>query len=679
MLKFGDTFAVFDCRGDITGPGELGLYHEGTRHLSVLGLTISGKPPLLLSSRTSASDELFGADLSNPDIIEGDSVKLPRDLVHVFRSRFLVQGQAHERIRLVNYSQQHVRLPLRIAVGADFADIFEVRGTQRARRGTLLPPHVERKSIELAYKGLDNVVRRTRIGFEPAPRSLTDGAAEFSFDLEPDESRTIELTVDCRPADERRSHPDFDAAFAFVERHTEDKQRDSARISTSNAQFNSWLSRSLSDVRLMTTDTEHGPYPYAGVPWFSTEFGRDGLITALEMLWLNPALSRGVLQFLAATQADAVVVEQDAEPGKILHETRGGEMAALGEVPFGRYYGSVDSTPLFIVLAYEYYRAHGRPRVRAVHLAQHRARVVVDARYGDLNGDGFLEYQRRTPNGLVQQGWKDSQDSVFHDDGTLAEAPIALCEVQGYAFAALRGAALLARALEQGGRADTLDASANALREAFEAAFWLEDLGTYALALDGANRPCRVRSSNPGHCLLTGIADPDGPGASRARSCRPRCFRAGDQDRRHEGSALQPDVVPQRIGVAARQRPGLRRIRPLRPDGCGDHRRDGAVRRQPARRAPADAGAVLRLPPPRPRGADALSGGLRAAGVGCRIGVPRPAVVPRRVNRRDRQARDCLARPAAASSSITSGSGAGRRPRTPLSISSSTATSMTSE
>ncbi len=508
VLKFGDTFAVFDRRGDIRGPGELGLYHDGTRHLSTLLLAISGKAPLLLSSRTSATDELFGADMSNPDILELDAVKLPRDLVHIFRSRFLTQGCAHERIRLVNYSQDRVSVAVSIGIAADFADIFEVRGTHRVRRGTNLPAHVDRNSIELAYKGLDDVVRRTRVEFDPAPRSLTDSSAEFPIDIDPDESRTIELTIDCT-SDGSRRFQDFDAAFASVQRHTEQKQRNYALVSTSNAQFNSWLSRSLSDVRLMTTDTEYGPYPYAGVPWFSTEFGRDGIITALEMLWINPALARGVLSFLAATQADAVVVEQDAEPGKILHETRGGEMAALGEVPFGRYYGSVDSTPLFIVLAYEYYRRTADIAfVKSIWPNVERALSWM-REYGDIDGDGFLEYKRRTPNGLVQQGWKDSQDSVFHDDGRLAEAPIALCEVQGYAFAALNGAAVLARALGDEDRAGTLAASAASLRTAFETAFWLEDLGTYALALDGAKRPCRVRTSNPGHCLLTRIADPD--------------------------------------------------------------------------------------------------------------------------------------------------------------------------
>ena len=508
VLKWGDTFAVFSRTGDIVGPGEQGLYHDGTRHLSRLTLSIGGDAPLLLSSRTSSGNELFGADLTNPDLLEGGNVVLPRDLVHIFRSRFLSQGYAYERIRLVNYSQRRVSLAIRIDVEADFVDIFEVRGTRRSRRGIELTPRIERQVLEFSYKGLDDVVRRTRVSFEPAPAAVSASAVSFSVALDAHESTTIEFTVSCVAGAAPSAHPDFDSAYVQVEQHGGQTLRDYARVSTRSEQFNAWITRSLADVRLMTTETAHGPYPYAGVPWFSTPFGRDGIITALELLWLNPKVARGVLQYLAATQADAVVTSQDAEPGKILHETRGGEMAALGEVPFGRYYGSVDSTPLFVMLAHEYYRRTADlPFIRGIWANIERALTWME-QYGDVDGDGFLEYQRRTPSGLVQQGWKDSQDSVFHDDGALAEPPIALCEVQGYAYAALRGAAVLARALGETDRAATLAARATTLRDAFEEAFWSDDLGTYALALDGNKRPCLVRSSNPGHCLFTGIVDP---------------------------------------------------------------------------------------------------------------------------------------------------------------------------
>jgi glycogen debranching enzyme len=260
---------------------------------------------------------------------------------------------------------------------------------------------------------------------------------------------------------------------------------------------------------MMTSELLTGPYPYAGVPWFNTPFGRDGIITALECLWLRPGLARGVLGYLAATQAREMIPEQDAEPGKILHETRNGEMATLGEMPFGRYYGSVDATPLFVLLAGAYYeRTADRCFAEAIWPNVDASLAWID-RHGDRDGDGFVEYQRRAADGLLHQGWKDSDDAVSHADGTPALGPIALCEVQAYVYAARRAGAVLAAALAMPARAAELERQAEEIRERFEAMFWCDDLGTYALALDGDKRPCRVVASNAGHCLFCGIASPD--------------------------------------------------------------------------------------------------------------------------------------------------------------------------
>ncbi|BCS52550.1 amylo-alpha-1,6-glucosidase [Geobacter sp. SVR] len=513
VLKHGETFAIFDCHGDIQpiGLGEQGIFHEGTRFLSKLELRFAGERPLLLGSTINKQNELLAVDLMNPDFT-ADGHQVRRDAVHVFRSKFIWKGNCYEQLRLTNFSLEPLEIPFSLSFDNDFADIFEVRGTRREARGTFRPPEYSGSTAVLSYDGRDGVLRTTRLDFHPPPAGLSDSEATYRVALKPKESATFCITVTCACRECESFCGSYEQALAESRESLYEFKNDYCEIVTDDDHFNTLLARSQSDLIMMTTCTESGAYPYAGVPWFSTPFGRDGILTALEMLWANPDMARGVLTFLAHTQADRIDAENDAEPGKILHETRKGEMAALREIPFGFYYGSVDSTPLFIVLAGAYYERSGdRDFIAGIWPNVLRALEWIDT-YGDADGDGFVEYARHSHEGLVQQGWKDSEDSVFHADGTLAKAPIALCEVQGYVYEAKVRAAEMATALGETERAAVLREQASTLQRRFHEAFWCEDLSVYALALDGDKRPCRVRSSNTGHCLFSGIAAPEHAG-----------------------------------------------------------------------------------------------------------------------------------------------------------------------
>jgi glycogen debranching enzyme len=510
VLKHGETFAVFDRHGDIRpiGRGVQGIYHEGTRFVSRLELSLDRHRPVLLSSTVKDDNAMLSVDLTNPDSSTNGQIDLPRGTIHLIRTKFLWQGACYESLVVSNFGLAPHEVVVTFRFEADFADIFEVRGLRRDHRGRRHKDLTEEGVVTLAYEGLDGQLRRTRLQFSPTPTEILPSEARFTLRLEPKEERNL-YVIACCDSTEAAPYLPYDRAYQQADNALSLAKRNDCDIYTSNEQFNDWLNRSLADLHMMVTGTATGPYPYAGVPWYSTAFGRDGLITALEFLWVNPELCRGTLAYLAATQATEVIPEQDAEPGKILHETRRGEMAALGEIPFGRYYGTVDATPLFIMIAAAYFERTGDLAfIRSVWPNIDLALKWLDT-YGDMDGDGFVEYARHSPNGLVQQGWKDSGDSIFHADGTMAQAPIALCEVQGYTYAAKRGAAEMARALGEPARADELIRQADALRGRFEEAFWDDDLSIYALALDGQKRPCRIRSSNAGHCLFAGIADGD--------------------------------------------------------------------------------------------------------------------------------------------------------------------------
>ena len=511
VLKQGETFCVFSRSGDINDDGceDHGVYHEGTRHLSRLSLRLGGVELLLLSSTINEANTLFSIDLTNPDIRSPNGLHILQGSLHIRRSKFLWQGHCYERLRVRNFGSSVLSFPLCISFDADFIDIFEVRGFQRQKRGKQAAAVEGSSVVVLGYRGLDEVERRSHLVFDPTPEKCSKEEVRYELKLAPHEEWTMSVTLGCEVGGNRSEPSNYAEASEEFGRYVAAATAEDCKLETSNEQFNGWLNRSLSDLHMMITETRHGLYPYAGVPWFSTAFGRDGIITALETLWLDPKIARGVLRCLAALQATDVDEERDAEPGKILHETRLGELAALGEIPFERYYGSVDSTPLFVLLAGAYYERTGdKELLEEIWPSVKRAEEWID-RYGDLDGDGFIEYARHAERGLAHQGWKDSHDAVFHRDGSAAEGPIAMCEVQAYVYAAKCAIARLAEASGEESRAEKALRDAAALRERFDEAFWSDELSTYVMALDGRKNQCVVRSSNAGQCLFSGIAKKD--------------------------------------------------------------------------------------------------------------------------------------------------------------------------
>ena len=507
-LKHGDTFAVFDHRGDMGGePGNPeGLYYRDTRMLSQFQLLLEEARPLLLSSMTQDDNAVFTADLSNPDLMVEGKIALRRETVHVNRIRFVWSGACYERVVVRNFSDRPLYLRLTYRFASDFADLFEVRGERRAAHGEARAALQSDHGVALTYAGLDRMERSTHIAFAPSPKTLTTARAVYELLLKPRATRRIfvRCAVD-------RAENDWGGRLFYrrmrAARHAlrESSQR-AASIEGSNSVFNEIMRRSVSDLYMLVTDTPQGPYPYAGIPWFSTPFGRDAIITALMMLWVDPAIAKGVLKFLAYTQATTVEPDRDAEPGKILHEMRHGEMANLREVPFGRYYGSVDATPLFVLLLGEYFRRTARPGDRQVPVAQRAGGARVDrplrrsrrrwlsrvspanqggARQSGLEGFVRRHLSSRRPNG-------PGPDRAVRSSSLRVRRQAPRRHARGSA----RPHAARRRARGTGER----------LRQDFEDRFWCEELSVYALALDGGKEPCRVVSSNSGQVLLTGIA-----------------------------------------------------------------------------------------------------------------------------------------------------------------------------
>jgi len=506
-LKDADTFLVADHWGDVKS-GADGLFDRDTRLLSHLVLTVGRARPSRLSSGVTKDNVFFTCHSTNRPLPPMGGRSAPAGVLHLERRRFLWDRRLFERVRMVNHGIEDILLPLAFDFGADFADIFQVRGTPRAKRGEVHAPSMDGRRVTFRYTGLDETVRTSCLSFSEPPARLSASRAEFMFSLP--KGKNLDLYIECgvdacdTPDKDRWRLNAVQARLAIRRR----LRRGASVRAPRNPRINDWLTQSRTDVALLTTDLPTGPYPYAGVPWFSTPFGRDGIITAWQMLWIDPSLARGVLTYLASRQATEINAFMDSAPGKIMHETRGGEMSVLGEVPFGLYYGGVDTTCLFVALAGAYLKRTGDlatirrlwPNLIAA------AGWMTD--YGDSNGDGLIDYARAAETGLSNQGWKDSEDSIFDRDGCFPKGPVALLEVQGYAFAAWTAMADMGVLLSDS-RSQEWRARAETVRSLVEDRFWMEDQNFYAVALDGDGRQMQAIGSNAGHLLFSGLPKPE--------------------------------------------------------------------------------------------------------------------------------------------------------------------------
>lgn len=503
-LKHGESFMLTDARGDLpTSEQETGLFCHGTRFLRSCDLFVEGQPFVALSHSISDEEGACQIDLTNPFLPLAQEQCIYQGMLHLRRQIELRSHQLTQTFLLTSFEPSPVEVRVGLKTGADFSDIFEVRGMKRVSRGEMLPPQMERDEVVFRYRGLDEIERKTHILLDPpADRVVNDGIF-WRLRLTRGEAIQIRMvaTVNEQVLGAKETITDTtESTWESPAPHME-----LPILHSDNVFFNRVLARGMHDLIMMCTPTAQGLYPYAGIPWYVCPFGRDALITSLEFLSWFPEVARGTLAFLIEHQGKKEDAFTEEEPGRILHEYRRGEMANCHEIPFIPYYGTIDATPLFLILFEAYIRWTNDLDFLKANWSSAEAAAQWMRHYGDRDGDTFLEYAKTSPTGLVNQGWKDSWDSISYHNGKLSEPPIALCEVQGYAYAAYRAMGYLASRLGLHKEQDHWYSTARTLQVNFLNSFWWEKENTFYLALDGQKQPCDVVSSNAGHCLWSGI------------------------------------------------------------------------------------------------------------------------------------------------------------------------------
>ena len=506
VIRERSTFLLTDPDGNVA-PGNnqgFGIYHADTRHLSAYRFTLNGLHPVMLLSTAEAGYAMEQV-MTNPNMAHDTGRTIRRGTIEMRRERIVAEA-VEETLRITNFNPLPVTLHLLYEFGADFADIFDVRGYHRERFGTMGETRVSERAIEYSYHGIDGRARSTRIEFDRQPDYLDETTALFRITLPHRETASLRIDIAPHALDE---HPQ---ARGGAEAVRDDYARwfdTTTDVKTDNLFLNRALSRSIRDIRMLWGRTHEGAaYPAAGTPWFDALFGRDSCVLSMQTLAFRPEIARVCLEMLAQRQGTSLDPARDEEPGKILHELRFDELSAAGELPYAAYFGSVDATPLFVWLAAEYFAWTADTEfLRQLLPALERA-IEWLRQYGRMGDEGFLAYEKHSARGLVNQGWKDSWDAVVHADGSLAAAPIALAEAQGYAYAAQLRLAPVLDKLGERRMATRLRRDAVALRKRFNEQFWMKDERFYAMAIDGEGNLVRSIASNAAHCLWSGIVDP---------------------------------------------------------------------------------------------------------------------------------------------------------------------------
>ena len=500
----GKTFLSTTVAGDISPAGapDVGFFHDDTRFLSHLELRVGGHRSVVLSAST---EKTFAnqVELTTSTITLRDSFDLPENTIHLRREQLLANDQFYDRLTFENFNLVPVKLALEVSYAADFVDVFQVRGTARAEHGQYYKPIALRDEVIFVYRGLDNIFRQTSVKFSPPPERVHDCVAEWDIELPPLRQSQIQIVVTPQVQDEptRAGSAGQDANLRLRREAFQRWESQSTVFRSSNDAFDVALRTATGDFHALQIPDGNDHVIAAGIPWFATMFGRDSIIAAYQSLSLNPQLAADTLRVLARYQGKDVNDWRDEQPGKILHEYRTGEMTRDGEMPFGPYYGSIDATPLFLILLSETWNWTADEDL-VTELLPHAYRALEWlSSYGDLDGDGLVEYERRSPRGLANQGWKDSWDANIHRDGTIAGPPIALVEVQGYVYDAKYRIASLLRSFGDTVNADRLKREASELLKRIEKMYWMPSRSFYAMALDGQKQQIQVISSNPGHLL----------------------------------------------------------------------------------------------------------------------------------------------------------------------------------